>query len=47
MALTGTIHRAGALKQTNKLHKTKHSSKREIDAANKGKCWKLVSGKSY
>lgn len=31
------VHRAGALKQTNKLHKTgKHRSNRQIDNDNKG-----------
>lgn len=39
MAITGTVHRAGSLKQTNKSHKHgQHKSKREIDANNKGKC---------
>jgi pre-rRNA-processing protein TSR1 len=38
MAIEGTIHRAGALKQTNKSHKHgKHRSNRQIDTENKGK----------
>lgn len=38
MAITGTIHRAGSLKQTNKSHKHgHHRSKRSIDSENKGK----------
>lgn len=37
MALGSSVHRAGALKQTNKLHKTgKHRSNRQIDNDNKG-----------
>lgn len=43
-----TIHKAGALKQTNKAHKHgKHSSKRSLDRIAKGKTnVKLVSKKS-
>lgn len=38
MALEGTAHRAGALKQTNKGHKHgKHRSNRQLDTENKGK----------
>jgi pre-rRNA-processing protein TSR1 len=38
MAIEGTIHRAGTLKQANKSHKHgKHRSNREIDLQNKGK----------
>lgn len=38
MAIEGTVHRAGALKQTNKSHKHgKHRSNRQIDTENKGK----------
>lgn len=38
MAIPGTVHRAGSLKQKNKSHKHgQHRSKREIDAINKGK----------
>lgn len=37
MAIEGAVHRPGALKQTNKTHKTgKHRSKGEIDNLNKG-----------
>lgn len=37
MAIEGTVHRAGALKQTNKSHKHgKHRSNRQIDTENKG-----------
>lgn len=37
MAIENTIHRAGALKQTNKGHKHgKHRSNRQLDAENKG-----------
>ena len=38
MAIEGTVHQAGALKQTNKTHKHgKHRSNRQIDTENKGK----------
>lgn len=41
MAIEGTIHRAGALKQTNKSHKHgKHRSNRQLDTENKGKKYK-------
>lgn len=37
MAIEGTVHRAGALKQTNKGHKHgKHRSNRQLDTENKG-----------
>jgi hypothetical protein len=37
MAITGTVHKAGSLKQTNKAHKHgQHRSKRSIDTDNKG-----------
>jgi hypothetical protein len=37
MAITGTIHKAGSLKQKNKAHKHgQHRSKREVDNENKG-----------
>lgn len=37
MAIEGTVHRAGALKQTNKSHKHgKHRSNRQLDTENKG-----------
>ncbi|CRL07083.1 CLUMA_CG020082, isoform A [Clunio marinus] len=47
MAIEGTIHKAGALKQTNKSHKHgKHRSNRQIDADNKGRVSLKVSTKN-
>ncbi|CAO1438517.1 unnamed protein product [Diamesa tonsa] len=47
MAIEGAVHRPGALKQTNKTHKTgKHRSKGEIDNLNKGRVPVKVTTKS-